>query len=399
MNQSVQFGAGNIGRGFIGHLLWESGYRIVFVEAYPDLVKLLNARSKYPLRLLEKNGQEKNVTIDNLVAYQTEEKNNISQAIAVSSVIFTAVGVKNLPAIAPLVPDGIQLRLKENPIPINILLCENLKDAPQFFKNEVKTHLNTEGKQFLQEKVGFVGTVVARMVPVMDKRFGVDDPLFIVAEAYHKLPYDVTAVKGVFPEISGLKPVQNFPSEVDKKLFIHNLGHATLAYFGYLKGYEYIHQAIADEEIKNLLDEVLNETSTSILRKYPDLDRVEINEFVEDLKERFFNPLLMDTVYRVGRDPIRKLGEDDRIIGGIALCQSQKVFPAAIIKVTGLALNYDYNKDADAVKLQKMIKDKGIKEVIHKLCNLDPETDIGEKIIQSYYQFRERFRILKENKL
>jgi len=74
MNQSVQFGAGNIGRGFIGHLLWESGYRIVFVEAYPDLVKLLNARSNYPLRLLEKNGQEKNVTIDNLVAYQTEEK-------------------------------------------------------------------------------------------------------------------------------------------------------------------------------------------------------------------------------------------------------------------------------------------------------------------------------------
>ena len=75
---------------------------------------------------------------------------------------------------------------QENPIPINILLCENLKDAPQFFKNEVKTHLNTEGKQFLQEKVGFVGTVVARMVPVMDKRFGVDDPLFIVAEAYNR---------------------------------------------------------------------------------------------------------------------------------------------------------------------------------------------------------------------
>ena len=171
MNQSVQFGAGNIGRGFIGHLLWESGYRIVFVEAYPDLVKLLNARSKYPLRLLEKNGQEKNVTIDNLVAYQTEEKNNISQAIAVSSVIFTAVGVKICPAIAPLVADGIQLRLKEN-LSLSIFFCVKILKMRLNFKNEVKTHLNTEGKQFLQEKVGFVGTVVARMVPVMDKRFG-----------------------------------------------------------------------------------------------------------------------------------------------------------------------------------------------------------------------------------
>ncbi|NLJ48629.1 MAG: hypothetical protein GX428_03455 [Candidatus Atribacteria bacterium] len=394
MKQAIQFGAGNIGRGFIGHLLWESGYRIVFVEAYPELVKLLNTRLKYPLRLLEKNGQEKNVTIDNFVVYQTEEKNKISKAIAASSIIFTAVGVKNLPAVAPLVADGIQLRLKENPHPLNILLCENLKDAPQFFKNEVETHLNDEGKKFLQEKVGFVGTVVARMVPVMDKRFGVDDPLFIVAEAYHKLPYDVTAVKGSLPEIAGLKPVQNFQSEVDKKLFIHNLGHATIAYFGYLKGYEYIHQAIADEEIKNLLDEVLKETSSSILRKYPDLDRIEVNEFVEDLKERFFNPLLMDTVYRVGRDPIRKLGEDDRIIGGIALCQSQKVFPDAILKVAGIALIYDYNQDADAVRLQSMIKNEGVKEVVRKACGVDPESDVGEKIIQSYHQFRERFRKL-----
>ncbi len=392
MNQSVQFGAGNIGRGFIGHLLWESGYRIVFVEAYSDLVNLLNKRSNYPLRLLEKNGQEKNLIIDNLVAYHTEEKNNIAKAIATSPVIFTAVGVKNLSAIAPLVADGIQLRLKENPETFNILLCENLKDAPQFFKNEVEAYLNTEGKKFLQEKVGFVGTVVARMVPVMDKRFGVDDPLFIVAEAYHKLHYDAKAVKGSFPELSGLKPVQNFPSEVDKKLFIHNLGHATLAYFGYLKGFEYIHQAISDSEIKNLLDEALNETSISILRKYPDLDQDEENEFVEDLKERFFNPLLMDTVYRVGRDPIRKLGKEDRIIGAITLCQSQGVFPAAILDVAGVALNYDYREDTDAVKLQNMIKNEGIKAVIKMVCDLDPESEVGQKIIQSYQKFRERFR-------
>jgi len=81
MNQSVQFGAGNIGRGFIGHLLWESGYRIVFVEASLDLVNLLNKRLNYPLRLLEKNGQERNLIIDNLVAYHTKEKNNIAKAI------------------------------------------------------------------------------------------------------------------------------------------------------------------------------------------------------------------------------------------------------------------------------------------------------------------------------
>ena len=151
MDQSIQFGAGNIGRGFIGHLLWESGFHIVFVDAYAKLVELLNKRSNYPLRLLEKNGQEKDVIIDNLTAYHTNEISHISKSVANSAIIFTAVGVKNLSAIAPLIADGMRLRLRENPTPLNILLCENLKDAPRFFKNEVKLYLNDEEQYFLEE--------------------------------------------------------------------------------------------------------------------------------------------------------------------------------------------------------------------------------------------------------
>ncbi len=392
MKSGIQFGAGNIGRGFIGHLLWESGYTTVFVEVFPKLVDQLNERAQYPLRLLGKNRKEINLTIDNLVAYRTDETQKIAEAITSAEVGFTAVGVKNLPAIAPLVAEGIKLRLKRNPVSFNIFLCENLKDAPNYFKNEVMAHLGETEKQFLQDKVGFVGTVVARMVPVMDNRFGVDDPLFIVAESYHILPYDAKAIKGTAPNIAGLKPVDNFPSEVDKKLFIHNLGHATLAYFGYLKGYQFIHQSIADREIKTMLDEVLNETFTAILHKYTDLDRKEQIEFVEDLKGRFTNPLLMDTVQRVGRDPVRKLGPEDRIIGGIKLCLSQNIFPKAILAVGGAALSYDYPNDPDAVKLQQMIATEGVPAVIQKVCGIDSQTEVGQEIIRWYQLLQNRFR-------
>ena len=49
MKQAVIFGAGNIGRGFLGQLFFESGYEIVFVEAIESLVSRLNATGVYPL--------------------------------------------------------------------------------------------------------------------------------------------------------------------------------------------------------------------------------------------------------------------------------------------------------------------------------------------------------------
>ncbi|MEI6157208.1 MAG: hypothetical protein WCP87_02445 [Atribacterota bacterium] len=247
-------------------------------------------------------------------------------------------------------------------------------------------------KKYVEEKIGFVGTVVARMVPVMDRRFGVDDPLFVVAESYHKLPYDARAIKGSAPDISGLKPVDNFQAEVDKKLFIHNLGHASIAYLGYLKGYAYIHQSVPDLEIKDILDHTLEETLTAILKKHSELDSREQRAFVDDLKERFTNPAIMDTVQRVGRDPLRKLGPDDRIVGGARLCLSQDIFPETIARVAGAALCCDFSSDGEAMKLQKMIREKGIMVTLREVTDIDPDSTWGQRIIESYRVFHARFR-------
>ncbi len=54
---AVQFGAGNIGRGLMGQLFWESGFETVFVDADPSLVDQLNARGSYPLRILDAYSQ------------------------------------------------------------------------------------------------------------------------------------------------------------------------------------------------------------------------------------------------------------------------------------------------------------------------------------------------------
>lgn len=398
MPYGVQFGAGNIGRGFIGHLLWESGFQTVFVEANQELVRLLNERGYYPLRLLEKNGQARDFRIDRIKTLSIEDKVQIRDMIAEAEIIFTAVGAKNLRWIAQALAEGIEERAKRNPQALNVLLCENLKNAPDFLQSEVEKYLSPPAKVFCREKVGFVGTVVARMVPVVGERYGVQDPLFIVAELYYRLPFDHRAVKGEIPSIVGLEPVEDFEAEVDKKLFLHNLGHAVLAYAGYFKGYAYIHEAVRDPEIRELLRKVWQEVMLALFKKYPSLNSLETEEMVRDLEERFANPALMDTVERVGREPLRKLKPEDRLIGGINLCLSQEIFPYSIAMACGVALHYDFSEDVEAVSLQNMIREKGVEGVLQEVCAIDPDGEIGKEIIASYRFWSAKGRERRENR-
>jgi hypothetical protein len=71
----------------------------------------------------------------------------------------------------------------------------------------------------------------------------------VIVEPYKHLPVSRAAIKGDFPEIVGVEPADNFQSFVDRKLYTHNAGHAVSAYLGYLKGYDFIYQAMEDKQI------------------------------------------------------------------------------------------------------------------------------------------------------
>lgn len=384
----VQFGAGNIGRGFIGHLLEESGLSTVFVEANEDLVAELKRRRSYPIRLLKKDGSFEDVVIRHFEVLSVQEGEAVALRIAHAALVLTAVGARNLPHIAPLVAWGIKRRKEENPEPLNIFLCENLKDAPRVFKEMVRGHLTLEEERFLEEKVGFVGTVIARMVPVVGERFGVLDPLCIVAEAYTRLPFDAKAIKGSLPPLFGFEGVEHFEAEEERKLFFHNLGHAVLAYLGYRLGYAYIHEALRDSRIERVFSGAWQEVTEAFFRKYPFWDREEHRVYLFDLKERFANPAMMDTVTRVGRDPLRKLAPQDRLVGGARFCLERGVFPEHIACGCAAALLYDFPEDEEARKLQEMLERDGVVAVLEKVCGVSGEEELGKRILSYFDQLK-----------
>lgn len=386
MKTALQFGAGNIGRGFMGQLFYEAGYRICFVDAVAALVDSLKEAGAYPLRLLDaKTRKEIEMTIDRIDAYSTGEPEKVAGEIARCDVVGTAVGVKNLAGIAPLLAEGIVRRRTESGDPLDIYLCENMLDAAEQLKGHAFALLSEEDAAWAEDHIGFVGTTVARMVPQARPEVLKENPLMVIADSYHKLPYNGKATRATPPPIEGLYPVSNFRAEVEMKLFVYNLGHAALAYLGNLKGYTYVHETMENEELKEVFSGALEETCAALMKRYPDdITREAIARVRADIDLRFGNPLIQDTVKRVGRDPLRKLGREDRLIGSALFCQSLGIEPRFIARVAGAALRYHQPEDGEAMKLQGKIADSGVATVVRELTSLDPDSHLFQWILEAY---------------
>ena len=395
MKTAVQFGAGNIGRGFMGQLFFEAGYAIVFVEAHGDLVDRLNAAGQYPLRLLDAySKREIDMTISRISAVAVDDIDRVARCIEEADVISTAVGVKYLRSVAPALAEGIQRRLRRGGEgrPVDVYLCENILDAPRQLREAVYENLSGEERARADELVGFVGTTVARMVPVVDPELREADPLLVVADSYHHLPFDGKANRAEPPEVEGLHPVANFKAEVERKLFVYNLGHAALAYLGNLKRYTYVHETIADEEFYAVFSGALDESSEALLDLYrDDLDVEHHRSLRRDIDVRYGNPLLKDTIARVGRDPIRKLGPQDRLIGSLNLCLGRGVYPKRIAAVCAAALCYDDPGDGEARQLQRMIAERGAARVAEEIAGVEPSSGIGREILSAYDSFKREY--------
>jgi mannitol-1-phosphate 5-dehydrogenase len=382
MCKAVQFGAGNIGRGFTAQLFTESGYEVVFVDVVDPVVNLINSRKSYPIEIVGDGAET--VEIRNIRAVNGKDIDAVAREIQDAPIVCTAVGVNVLKFVAPAIAAGIKLRAEAGvESPLNIIICENLLHASDILKGYILAELPDSLKGYVDSHVGFVESVVSRMVPVMTEEDRKLDPLRVVVEAYKHLPVAKKGFVGPIPEIVGFHPYDNFEGYVERKLFTHNLGHASAAYLGYLKGYQYIYQAVADPKVRDAVNRVLGETGKALIEKWG-FTPEEHQAHIDDLLRRFANVSLGDTVARVGRDPVRKLGPNDRIIGGAKLAISYGIEPKNICLAAAAALLYDNTEDEAAMKVQSIIREKGVRGVLEGICGLEPGCDLAAAIQSQY---------------
>ena len=326
--RAVMYGAGNIGRGFIGMLLSQSGYAVTFIDVAKPLVEALNARGGYPVRILDPDGHE-DIWVEGVDAVDGTDAEAAAKAIANADVMATAVGANILPRIAGNIASGLKLRFSRGGKPLNIVICENLIDANKALEGLIRAHLSEREQAWMERNVGFVEASIGRMVPVQTPEMQDGDPLRVCVERYGYLPVDRDAFRGEPPEIRNMVPFSPFDYYIRRKLYLHNMGHAVTAYLGLYAGHALIADAIDEPEILLVVQDAMLESAEALSQKY-DVPFLEILRHMRDLLSRFTNRSLGDTCARVGADIPRKLSASDRLIGSARLCLEQKIAPASI---------------------------------------------------------------------
>lgn len=381
MKNILIFGAGKIGRAFIGQIFGKAGYEIIFVDAMKEIIDLLNTRGEYHVEIRDRNTET--ITVQKVRGILACETRRISEEIAKTDLIVSSVGMQALPLIAPVIAEGIKLKYRDNPgASTDIILAENLRDASKYFANQLALHLPE--KFPLLQHTGLIETSIGKMVPLMTEEELASDPLRVYSETYNTLILDGKGFKNAIPDIKEIAPKENIKAWVDRKLFIHNMGHALAAYFGYSRQahLKYIHEVLADKETERLTREAMNESGEVLRSIYPhEFSKKEITDHIEDLIQRFQNKLLGDTVYRVGTDLIRKLGKSDRIETPIRYAIQNQLPYTHILAGYKAAMQFNAKNNNWANPndnyVTEMYREKGLAYVMREISGLDPE--IGQE--------------------
>ena len=381
--KAIMYGAGNIGRGFIAQRLYLSGYHTTFVDVNTEVVDAINEAGKYPI-YVTRGTEYVPEWVENVDAINGRNEQAVVDAIADTDLLCTALGAPILPFVAPLIAKAIVKRATIGRS-LNILICENLIGSNEYLKGLVAPHIPDDIKAFFEENIGFVCVSVGRTVPPTPDELKKQHALAVCAEPYSELPADAAGFRpigGELPPIKELVAFSPFAYFIQRKLLIHNMGHALMAYMAYQKGYGYIFEAATDGEIKYILTRALLESARALAKRHG-ASTDDAMQFVEDLMVRFENKLLVDSLDRVGRDPKRKLSATDRLVGAFNCVREQGGIPAHI--AVGIAAGYlfDLESDAAAVEISAYAKENGLAAALEKYSGITAPEDVT--MIKTFY--------------
>ena len=362
--KAVHFGAGNIGRGFVGLLLHEAGYEVVFADVADALISQLAVAGSYDVHEVGENPAVKTVTGFRAFNSASQEA-AVVEEISTADVVTTAVGPHILKFVAPVIARGLAARPTDLP-PLHVMACENAINATDLLHTAILSAWDNSAGD-LDAIAVFANTAVDRIVPNQAPGQGLD----VTVETFYEWVIDRTPFGGKVPTIPGATFVDELGPYIERKLFTVNTGHASAAYFGYQAGLEKISDAMADPSVAAKVRAVLEETKELLVAKHGFVE-AEQEAYVQKILSRFTNPHLPDTVVRVGRAPLRKLGRHERFVGPAAELAERGVTPVALLEAMSAALRFDDGNDDEAVELATLLSELDAAAAVERITELTP---------------------------
>jgi len=348
MKKAVVFGAGNIGRSFITPVLQGAGYDVTIVDIDENLVHLLNRKRAYRITLCSREGL-KDITISGFTALSMSMVAEITSSLQAADLVSSSVGLKGFKEVCSFIGRILPLRITDTEYrPLDFLLAENIHDAASLCRSTVLENL--EPGFPLDSTLGIVETSIGKMVPYLKPEMKRMDPLRLLAEPYNELILDRRGFLNEPPVSADIHLVSPIGAYVDRKLYIHNLGHAATAYLGryYHPELTMIWEVLEDTNLLRQVRSVMMLSAEMLVKEYPgSYSLQDLKAHVDDLILRFRNQALGDTVQRVGRDLQRKLVWDDRICGVMRLLIKHSLPLGDLPAVYVAAVHFGNHPDAD----------------------------------------------------
>ncbi|PPF29502.1 mannitol-1-phosphate 5-dehydrogenase [Rathayibacter sp. AY1A3] len=374
MPTAVHFGAGNIGRGFVGLILHGAGYELVFADVNSELIGRLAAADSYEVH--EVGEEAATHVVDRFRAIDSAaDEEALVREIAAADIVTTAVGPNILRFVAPVIAKGLAARDESAPR-LAVMACENAINATRLLQTEVAANLGADEWERLRTRAVFADTAVDRIVPNQDPGQGLD----VTVESFFEWVVDRTPFEGTEPEIPGATWVDDLEPFIERKLFTVNTGHATAAYTGFAAGAHKLSDALTMPEVHDAVKAALEDTKALIVAKHGFSDE-EQQAYLEKTLKRFANPYLTDTVDRVGRQPLRKLSRHERFIGPAAELAERGRTPEGLLAAIGAALRFDVPEDPQSVELHEKLAALTPEEFVAEVTGLTAEHPLFDRVV------------------
>ncbi|MDP1731078.1 MAG: mannitol dehydrogenase family protein [Devosia sp.] len=228
------------------------------------------------------------------------------------------------PVSAPgIIVQAIEMRRKSGVVPFAVMSCDNLPSNGETTRRIVTRFAELYDPQlagYIAKNVAFPGTMVDRIVPATtdaDRQMvkeiaGLDDAWPVVTEPFTQWVIEDRFPQGRPPfEAVGAQMVSDVEPFERMKLRMLNGSHSTMAYLGYLAGYQYVSEAIADPVIHKLVHGLMTEEVMPVLP----MPRADLERYRDQLLERFANPALKHRTWQIAMDGSQKLPQ--RLLGTV----------------------------------------------------------------------------------
>ncbi len=361
---AVHFGAGNIGRGFVGLILHRAGYQVVFADVVDALIDSLASTPKYQVHAVGADAFDETVNNYRAINSKTHEADVVAE-IAKADIVTTAVGPTVLRFVAPVIAAGLKAR--SGGPKLAVMACENAINATDVLVTELKKHIDESEWDSVAANAVFANTAVDRIVPAQVAGAGLD----VTVETYFEWAIESAKFGAEKPSIPDATWVDDLAPYIERKLFTVNTGHASTAYFGFVRGIHKLSDALADDEVRASVEGVLAETKQLLVVKHDFQPEVQ-QAYLEKILKRFANPYLPDTVARVGRQPLRKLSRHERLIGPAAELAERGHHPEFLLRTVAAALRFDVPADPESVEMKELLKTHTADAATTRITGLQP---------------------------